>query len=299
MQAVGSSRLAPSARAALATVLLAIPCVCLAQGATPDRRPAAQLAAAEFAFAARSVASDMREAFLSVLADDAILLRPGPVPGKAATEKRAAPPIELNWRPAFVQVAASGEVGVSTGPWRIVSRTKSGAPADYGQYCSVWKKNAEGTWQLLLDLGISHPQPTLADAWLELPESNSRAATPEDAQRTMRNFADLAEKSGYAAAVRHFAAADVRVYRNAYAPFLGTAALAALPADDERRAADFVTSGTARSGDMAYALLRLAPRRADGTLDKSAAHALQVWRTNAAGRFELLLDVVNEMPAAK
>lgn len=287
--------------AASAASLLAVSIFASAQApaAAGDRRPAAQLAAAEFAFAARSVGSDMREAFLAVLADDAILLRPGPVPGRATMEKRAAPPIELNWRPVFVQVAGSGEIGVSTGPWRIVSKTKPAEPADYGQFCSVWRKNADGAWQLLLDLGISHPQASLSGAWLELPEANSRAATAADAQRAMHDFAVAAEQSGYAAAVRRFAAKDARVFRNEYAPFIGAAALSGLPADDARRGLEPVTSGTARSGDMAYALLRLAPRNADGTLGASSAHAMQVWRTDAAGRFELLLDVVNEMPAPK
>ncbi len=76
--AVPSHRALPG-RAPCSAVLFAmsmcIPVFAPAQALPADRRPAAQLAAAEFAFAARSVASDMREAFLAVLADDAILLR--------------------------------------------------------------------------------------------------------------------------------------------------------------------------------------------------------------------------------
>src|SRR5262245_39797823 len=109
-------------RKAVFVFLAATATMTAAQADAQDRPAAASLANAEFAFASRSVATDMRDAFLSVLSQDAILLRPGPVNGREATAANPAPPIELNWRPAFVHVSASGELGYSTGPARIQSK---------------------------------------------------------------------------------------------------------------------------------------------------------------------------------
>ena len=71
----------------------------------------------------------MRAAFLAWLAPDAIALprRAGERPGDRSP-RRPEPPIVLDWRPVFVEVAASGELGLSTGPWTITSRTDPAAP---------------------------------------------------------------------------------------------------------------------------------------------------------------------------
>jgi hypothetical protein len=98
---------------------------------------AAQIAAAESAFAAHSVATDMREAFLAAFAENSTLLRSGPVPGREAIKRNPAPPMELNWRPAFIYAAASGAIGYSTGPWRITSKSDPSAPPKFGQFVSV------------------------------------------------------------------------------------------------------------------------------------------------------------------
>lgn len=149
---------------------------------------AVQIAAAESAFAAHSVATDMREAFLAAFAEDSTLLRSGPVPGREAIRKNPAPPIELNWRPAFVYAAASGEIGYSTGPWRITSKNDPLAPPRFGQFVSVWKRQADGVWKVFIDLGISHPGPALADAWLILSRATQAGADEAAAKNAEKMF---------------------------------------------------------------------------------------------------------------
>lgn len=257
---------------------------------------AAQIAAAESAFAAHSVATDMREAFLAAFAEDSTLLRSGPVPGREAIRKNPAPPIELNWRPAFVLAAASGEIGYSTGPWRITSKNDPSAPPKFGQFVSVWKKQADGVWKVFIDMGISHPAPSLADAWLILPAAIQASADEAAAKNAEKTFSEISEKSGYLDALKRFSAKDARVYRDGHAPFLGPDAIGKVPAGYAGSGQEIVSSGLSRAGDMALALVRIAPRKADGSLDKPTAHALRIWKAVADGKFELLLDVLNEMP---
>jgi hypothetical protein len=66
-----------------------------------------------------------------------------------------------------VEVAPSGEMGLSTGPSKITSRGKPDAPPAYGQFVSVWRRDAGGTWKVAVDLGIGHDAPVLWDQPLQ------------------------------------------------------------------------------------------------------------------------------------
>ena len=116
--------------------------------------PVASRVAAESEFAAHSVATDMREAFIRALGSDSILLRPAPVPGAAFMTARPASTIELNWRQTFAYAAARGDVGIASGPSRVASKTTPAAPPLYGHVISLWKRNTEGRWQVAFDRGI-------------------------------------------------------------------------------------------------------------------------------------------------
>jgi ketosteroid isomerase-like protein len=218
------------------------------------------------------------------------------VPGRETIRKNPAPPIELNWRPAFVYAAASGEIGYSTGPWRITSKNDPSAPPKFGQFVSVWKRQADGVWKVFIDFGISHPGPSLADAWLTLSGGAQASADEAAAKNAEKSFSEISEKSGYLEALKRFSAKDVRVYRDGHAPFLGYDAIGKVPAGYAEAGQEIVSSGLSRAGDMAFALVRIAPRKADGSLEKPTAHALRIWKAASDGKFELVLDVLNEMP---
>src|SRR5438445_12643638 len=79
----------------------------------------AMLVESERDFAKTSVAKGTREAFLAYLADDAILFRPHPVPGKKWMQDHPAPPGLLTWEPIFADISRSGDLGYTTGPWEF------------------------------------------------------------------------------------------------------------------------------------------------------------------------------------
>lgn len=262
-------------------------------GSSPRPSTPAELAAAETAFAAQSVREGMRAAFLAWLAPDATLFRGGPVNGPAAIAASPDPPIVLDWRPAFVEVAASGELGLSTGPWKITSRSDPGAPPRYGQFVSVWKRAPQGEWRVHIDLGIAHPDPALAGAPLQAQVTpavagGEPAATIAAAEA---DFALRAGSAGNAAAYAHWLSPATRVYREGRAPFIGRqAALASPAAGEERLAWTVERQETSASGDLGYAVGRYAV--AGGP---TAGHFVRVWRREATG-WRIALDVVNVLP---
>lgn len=113
------------------------------------------LVAAERAFAADALARNTRAAFLAYLAEDGLVFEPGPTSGQRVWTARKEDKARLEWAPEMAEVAASGDLGYTSGPWRF---TPEGAdkPAAFGHYFTVWRKGADGKWKVLIDHGVSH-----------------------------------------------------------------------------------------------------------------------------------------------
>lgn len=276
--------------AALAATTLAA-CASTTGAPVPSDPPAA-LAAAETAFAAQSVREGVRAAFLAWFAPDSLLFRPGPVNAPAHLAANPDPPVVLDWRPAYVEVAASGELGLSTGPWTLASRKDPSAPRRHGQFISVWKRSGGGPWRVLVDLGISHPGAALAEAPLQVlttaPGDPSPAGTLAEAEA---RFAGQAAQAGDRAAYARLASPTLRLYRDGHAPFLGREAALASPAARESRTTWTLDANeTSAAGDFGYAIGRFGPGA--GAI---AGHFVRVWRREAGG-WRIALDVVSEVP---
>src|SRR3990167_6156301 len=115
------------------------------------------MVAAERAFAADASARSTRAAFLAALADDGLVFAPGPSSGKRVWEARPENKNRLEWAPELAEISASGDLGYTSGPWRF---TPGGAdkPTGFGHFFTIWRKGADGKWQVLIDHGISHEE---------------------------------------------------------------------------------------------------------------------------------------------
>jgi ketosteroid isomerase-like protein len=119
---------------------------------------------ADRAFAQASVSKGTREAFLEFLADDSLLFRPGPVPGKMFQRNRPSPPGKLVWAPNFADVAASADLGYTVGPYEFRKGEMTETPSSYGHTLSVWRRQRDGQWKVEVNLGVSHDKFTTAVA---------------------------------------------------------------------------------------------------------------------------------------
>lgn len=111
-----------------------------------------QVSDAETAFAATMARRDIR-AFASHIAEDAVFFdntnalrgKDAIVAGwKALYEGEKAP---ISWRPENVQVLASGDLAHSSGPVFDAEGRR------IGTYNSIWRRNQNGTWQVVFDKG--------------------------------------------------------------------------------------------------------------------------------------------------
>jgi len=124
-------------------------------GTTYAQRPVDEMIAAEKNFAAYSVDSGTRAAFLKFMDSSAIMFEKGePVAALPLWTERKERGGVLNWKPTVGAIATSGDYGFTSGPW-----TFQASPADTvsarGHFFTIWHRNTRGEWKFLFDLGVN------------------------------------------------------------------------------------------------------------------------------------------------
>lgn len=110
---------------------------------------------AERSFAAYARDYNTRDAFLKFM-DSAGLVFNNGVPVNAIKDwsARRANTAKLLWEPAFAGISASGDIGFTSGPWQYKKAMQDSALAT-GVFTSIWRKNANGEWKNIVDLGYA------------------------------------------------------------------------------------------------------------------------------------------------
>jgi uncharacterized protein (TIGR02246 family) len=66
----------------------------------------------------------------------------------------------LTWTPVAVDVSGSGDLAYTYGLFLFRSIGKDGQPVvEHGKYTTIWKKQKDGQWKVILDMGNSSPTP--------------------------------------------------------------------------------------------------------------------------------------------
>jgi ketosteroid isomerase-like protein len=102
------------------------------------------------------------QGYMSYYADDAVEAPNGHafLIGKAEIAKTMGflddPNNHLLWTPVGGDMAASGDLGYTYGTFEFRSRDKEGKlVSNYGKYTSIWKRQKDGSWKVVLDMGNS------------------------------------------------------------------------------------------------------------------------------------------------
>jgi ketosteroid isomerase-like protein len=68
---------------------------------------------------------------------------------------------KLAWHPNKAGVARSGELGYTSGKYKVSFKDATGKTiSDNGKYLMVWKKQADGAWKVLFDMNNSDLPPS-------------------------------------------------------------------------------------------------------------------------------------------
>ncbi len=166
--------------------ILASGCASVPSGTRVDSvSAAAPVIAAERAFAARHQFVSVKRSFLEFAADDAVVIWGGEVEN-AKSSLANWPDVEdagkIVWWPTFAGIARSGDVGFTTGPSSFEGGKR------YGNYLTVWKKQADGSWHWPIDLGTRQgvkPTGSPTDPVTVLPVSSAPRMEPGKAWRDL------------------------------------------------------------------------------------------------------------------
>lgn len=119
------------------------------------------------AFSDMSVAKGTHAAFLAYMADDVRLYQGDhpPVIGKKAAEDFFAknpdsPGERLQWTPIEADASTDGTLGFTRGTWIYTAKAKDGSAVNVtGYYVTEWKKQADGQYKFVLDIGGADKKP--------------------------------------------------------------------------------------------------------------------------------------------
>jgi len=107
-----------------------------------------------------AVAAGGTDAWVSWFAEDGAMIQPGlgEVRGHAAVRQTMGAlddaNVSLRWQPERADIAASGDLGWTTGSYVSEVSTPDGTTQRAtGRYVSIWRLQADGTWKVVMDLG--------------------------------------------------------------------------------------------------------------------------------------------------
>jgi len=271
---------------------LALALVAQAQPASlPPRYEA--LAKAEREFASAGAREGIQKSFLAHFAEDALVFRPFATPAPAWYHEHPDGPGKLIWGPQYLAVSAANDLGLSSGPWRYEAEHDGKPVVAHGHFFSLWRRDAQGRWQVMFDHGVGNPAPALPVETtvlvpLAIPDGktpsaaviSSRTKALEDADATLRELLARDPAKAYA----NVATAQTLWLREGSLPMQ-----AGLPSTANAQQAcgcgPRVAMAVAASGDLAYTLGWAESARASGV-------DARVWRFEG-GAWKLLADVTD------
>jgi ketosteroid isomerase-like protein len=133
----------------------------MAQPPRPLPQALTQMIDAERAFAARALVVGWKQAFLEYFAEEAVGFDGGVGRAKEQIRKNPDPPpdLQLIWEPRYGDISGSGDLGYLTGPVRNVRKSRENGRPRHSNYASIWKRQPDGTFKVLLDFGVNTPGP--------------------------------------------------------------------------------------------------------------------------------------------
>ena len=263
----------------------------------------ASLAETEREFARYSVAHGQPEAWIEFFADDGVIFQPEPLNAREVMRKRLPtpqpPPATLYWEPYYGDASLAGDLGFNVGPWKLSDNTAQKRPSRHGYFLSVWKRQPDGKWKEVADLGVGVPSPTKDHDFGQPFRRASggatkppKTATDLEAGRRMildteREFSDATTKGDAADAYLKYLDDGAIVLRDAQAPAVGKdSARTLLP----RGSLSFtpLRADFSSSADFGYAYGSYELK--EGARVKEKGYYLRVWRLDARGRWKIAAD---------
>lgn len=261
----------------------------------------AAMVATERAFARLGYERGIRESFIKYFHPDCIVFAPYPVKYRAQLEKQEPEkfplPVVLNWSPVWGDISAAGDMGYNTGPVTYEDTGENKRPTRHVIFFSVWKKQPDGKWLVVLDVGSGVPS---AVAPLDAPYQSVSKTAPkkkklnaaDEKAKMLKADRDLmaASASGSLAVWSAWLDENIRIHRQRTMPVLGKQAVDGwLATQKYSYKGEPMFSDIASSGDFGYTYGSAEAGREKG-------HYARVWKRDDKGNWKVVVDIFSALP---
>lgn len=274
-------------------------------GDAPMPAEQAAMVAAERAFVQLAAERGFRDSFYRYFAPDGIAFGPHPFRTRAVLERQSSSPGPMGavWAPVWGDISQAGDLGWNTGPLLFEARPELNRAERHGLFFSVWKRQPDGSWLVVLDLGSDTPKPVVPldtpyqTSWRQPAGRPARvdvAAAIAGLLAAERELLADMKSRGIGPAYSARLADDARVHRPGVMPVAGRAALEGwLAGQSQSQSGAPLAADVAVSGDLGYAYGSFET----GGEQPAAGYYARVWKRDAAGDWRIVMDTVSPLPA--
>jgi ketosteroid isomerase-like protein len=256
---------------------------------------------AERNFARTSIMHGRNAAFVEYFADESVIYT-----GKWLTNGRQYwkdlkdRAIVLKWEPEFMDIAESRDFGISTGPWEAQEYRPYTSAVATGYFLTVWKRQADGLWKVVLDAGSGSPKlaecqhlftfPKGADKAVSNPRSMKTESILAELKNREKQFLETWNANPFYKTYDSFLAPNARIQCNGYLPTSNVDSInqliSRLPSTIKWK---ITGSGAASSGDIGftYGLLEI-----QGSAKSSDGHYVRIWRKQTDGKWYMIIEMI-------
>ena len=268
----------------------------LLSGTVYAQTPRQAVLAAESSFAEQVTKNGMKTAFLANAAPTGMVVENGKLveaqafwngrPAKANTR--------LTWHPLLADVAQTGDLGYTTGPWTMLQNDRAQAA---GEYVTLWRKQGDGQWKYVVDMSIERiGVAPAAPATVPAPRQALAMATPSMAPTSV--LLDLDAKFAAAellkpgATYQQYLSNEARLYRPGLSMMQGLAAVANMKNLEKGYIFAPTTGYLSAGGDLGY-VVGTYRHLGDAKHPEESGSYLRIWRREAEAGWRLALEMFN------
>jgi ketosteroid isomerase-like protein len=257
---------------------------------------------AEWNFARASVIWGRNAAFVKYFADESVIFADKWLTnGKQFWENRKASPVVLKWEPEFMDMADSRDFGISTGPWEAQEYRPNTAPLSTGYFLTVWKKQSDGEWKVILDGGSTTPKISGSYHSFSFPAGADKVVTKPPVLKEELLVKELFEREKQVLTGWQNSPV-VSTYLNFLEPNARMQLIGHLPTTNADTISAWITkwdksliwktsgAGAATSGDLGFTYGMLVK---SGDINHPKGHYVRIWKKRPGTIWKIAIEMIN------
>ena len=268
----------------------------LLSGAVHAQSPRQAVLAAEASFVEQVGKNGMKTAFMANAAPTATVVENGKLveAHTAWSTRQVKPDTRLTWYPLLADVAQTGDLGYTTGPWSMLQNERAQAS---GEYVTLWRRQPDGQWKYVVNMSIERiGVPPGSSSTVPAPRQALATATPSMAPTSVLLSLDAkfaaAELLKPGATYQQYLSAESRLYRPGLSMMQGLAAMANMKNLEKGYIFAPTTGYLSAGGDLGYVVGDYR-HLGDAKHPEESGSYLRIWRREAEAGWRLALEMFN------